>query len=99
MERAKFRLNARNVMVMAISCAEIVAVVVKYFAMNVMVKEGSAVIGAMEQEETEAAFIAQALDSVIVGLAVFFAMAQEKTNVSHAMGMVIKTVMNVMGMA
>ena len=84
---------------MAISSAEIVMVVARLNAMNAMAMEGSVVIGAMEQEETEAAFIAQALDSVIVGLAVFFAMAQEKTNVSHAMGMVIKTVMNVMGMA
>ena len=67
--------------------------------MNVMAKEGSVVIGAMEQEETEGAFFVQVLDTEIVAFVVFFAIAQEKTIVSHAMGMVIKTVMNVMGMA
>ena len=84
---------------MAISSAEIVVVVARLNAMNAMAMEGSVVIGAMEQEEMVYAFIVQVQDMIIVDLVAFFVMEQEKTNVLHVMGEVIKTVTNVMEVA
>jgi hypothetical protein len=50
----------------------------------------------MELEEMGDAFIVQVQDMMIMDLVVFFVMAQEKMNVFHVMGEVIKNVMNVM---
>ena len=81
---------------MAISSAEIVVVVARLNAMSVMAMEGCVVTGAMELEEMGDAFIVQVQDMIIMDLVVFFVMAQEKMNVFHVMGEVIKNVMNVM---
>ena len=85
-----------SVMDMAISSAEIVVALARLNAMSVMAMESCVVTGAMEQEEMDDAFIVQVQDIVIVDYCAFFAMAQEKTNVFHVMGEVIKNVMNVM---
>jgi hypothetical protein len=81
---------------MAISSAEIVVVVARLNAMSAMAMEGCVVTGAMELEGMDDAFIVQVQDMMIMDLVVFFVMAQEKTNVFHVMGEVIKNVMNVM---
>ena len=81
---------------MAISSAEIVMVVARLNAMSAMAMEGCVVAGAMELEEMGDAFIVQVQDMIIVDLVAFFVMEQEKTNVLHVMGEVIRTVMNVM---
>ena len=81
---------------MAISSAEIVVVVARLNAMSAMAMEGCVVAGAMELEEMGDAFIVQVQDMIIMDLVVFFVMAQEKMNVFHVMGEVIKNVMNVM---
>ena len=81
---------------MAISSAEVVVVVARLNAMSAMAMESSVVTGAMELEEMGDAFIVQVQDMIIMDLVVFFVMAQEKMNVFHVMGEVIKNVMNVM---
>lgn len=84
---------------MAISSAEIVVVVARLNAMNAMAMEGFVVTGAMDLEEMGDAFIVLVQDMIIMDLVVFFVMAQEKTNVLHVMGKVIKNVTNVMEVA
>ena len=81
---------------MAISSAEVVVVVARLNAMSAMAMESSVVTGAMELEEMGDAFIVQVQDMIIMDLVVFFVMVQEKMNVFHVMGEVIKNVMNVM---
>ena len=88
-----------NVMDMAILSAEIVVVVARLNAMSVMAMEGCVVTGAGGLEEMEIAFIAQVQDMMVMDIVVCFVMAQEKTNVLHVMGEVIKNVTNVMEVA